>query len=131
MELLTQTHLKSLRDSLEFQLRDLRATLHAAEQAQRVGQPAAEHEVVDQKDLAAQRESASIDDEEERRARDELELVEAALQRLQAGSYGDCPDCGEPIALARLQVQPAALRCVSCQGVWEQAQNRVEPHRRT
>ena len=49
--------------------------------------------------------------------RDVLELreVEAALARVGGGSFGDCADCGEPIALARLLAYPAAARCVACQ----------------
>jgi len=44
---------------------------------------------------------------------------QAALQRLDAGVYGDCVDCGQPIALERLRVQPAAERCAACQAARE------------
>jgi DnaK suppressor protein len=47
--------------------------------------------------------------------------ISAALARLEAGRYGDCADCGEPIAAQRLQVQPQALRCVACAGKREGA----------
>lgn len=40
--------------------------------------------------------------------------IQAALERLDAGNYGDCLDCGEPIAAERLRVQPQALRCLAC-----------------
>jgi RNA polymerase-binding transcription factor DksA len=46
---------------------------------------------------------------------DEMEEVAAALHRLDAGVYGDCLDCGKPVALQRLLVQPAAARCAACQ----------------
>jgi RNA polymerase-binding protein DksA len=49
----------------------------------------------------------------------EVREVEAALGRLQDGDYGDCADCGEAIALERLQVQPAARRCMACQRNFE------------
>ena len=39
----------------------------------------------------------------------------AALRRLEEGSYGDCLECGEPIAEARLQAQPWASLCIDCQ----------------
>ena len=45
----------------------------------------------------------------------ELVRIEVALQRLEAGTYGDCIDCGNVIAPARLRVQPTALRCSRCQ----------------
>lgn len=50
----------------------------------------------------------------------ELRLLDAALERIRAGTYGRCIDCGEPIALARLQAAPAAPRCVVCQQSSEQ-----------
>ena len=45
----------------------------------------------------------------------ELRDVSAALQRMQAGSYGVCIDCGEPIPAARLRAYPVAKRCLACQ----------------
>lgn len=48
-----------------------------------------------------------------------LRDVEDALRRMAAGSYGECVDCGEPIAAARLRAYPAATRCISCQGALE------------
>ena len=45
--------------------------------------------------------------------------IRAALTRMDDGSYGICGDCGTDIPLARLQVQPAALRCIACQERYE------------
>ena len=45
----------------------------------------------------------------------ELSEVEAALARVADGRYGICSDCGEPIGWPRLNVQPAAARCIACQ----------------
>jgi len=45
----------------------------------------------------------------------ELQDIEAALKRIAEGTYGECVDCGEPIALARLEANPAAARCIACQ----------------
>jgi len=45
----------------------------------------------------------------------ELAEVEAALTRVEDGRYGFCSDCGEPIGWPRLNVQPAAARCIACQ----------------
>lgn len=44
-----------------------------------------------------------------------LQANEAALRRLDEGTYGICADCGEPIALERLRAYPSALRCLDCQ----------------
>lgn len=53
--------------------------------------------------------------------RDAVTLVEidGALQRLADGSYGLCADCGEAIALARLQSLPQAQRCLACEALQE------------
>ena len=45
----------------------------------------------------------------------ELDEVEAALRRMADQSYGECMDCGEAIPRARLEANPAAVRCVPCQ----------------
>ncbi len=45
----------------------------------------------------------------------ELNAVQAALVRVREGTYGHCIDCGQSIALARLQASPEAERCVACQ----------------
>jgi len=44
-----------------------------------------------------------------------LGLVEAALKRLDLGTYGFCEVCGEPIDRARLEALPYAAQCVRCQ----------------
>jgi RNA polymerase-binding transcription factor DksA len=45
----------------------------------------------------------------------ELHDVEYALGRLDAGTYGTCEECGEPIPDERLEVVPAARFCVTHQ----------------
>ena len=50
----------------------------------------------------------------EHRARQRKEVGEALVD-LQAGRYGICRECHEPIAKSRLKVMPFATRCVACQ----------------
>lgn len=40
--------------------------------------------------------------------------ITAALARLDADEYGYCTGCGEDISTKRLELDPTALRCVSC-----------------
>ena len=54
--------------------------------------------------------------ETQRRREQELRQIAAALQRVEAGEYGYCLDCDEPIAEARLEVDPSTPRCVVCAG---------------
>lgn len=43
-----------------------------------------------------------------------LQAIEEALVRMDKGTYGICRDCGESIALARLQAIPWTRVCISC-----------------
>jgi len=52
----------------------------------------------------------------------ELAMIDAALARIEAGSYGECTDCGIRITAARLQASPEVPRCIACQ-------QKVEQHR--
>ena len=49
------------------------------------------------------------------------EEIEAALARLDAGTYGNCVDCGRPIDEARLEFRPEAARCLEDQQKFEAA----------
>jgi len=65
---------------------------------------------------------AELDIAEVRHALTELAEVDAALARMRAGTYGECRDCGEAIAPARLAAYPTAMRCVACQERYERKQ---------
>ena len=43
-----------------------------------------------------------------------LQAIEEALARMEKGTYGICRDCGEPIALARLEAIPWTRVCITC-----------------
>lgn len=64
-------------------------------------------------------ELAARDIAEARQLLSALADIEGALGRMAAGSYGECIDCGKPIATARLKAYPGATRCVDCQGALE------------
>ena len=48
-----------------------------------------------------------------RRAAERSRLA-AALVRIDQGEFGYCEDCGDDIAVPRLDLDPAAVRCISC-----------------
>ena len=44
----------------------------------------------------------------------QLDTLDEALVRVDAGSYGTCESCGNAIAPERLAVRPAATLCITC-----------------
>lgn len=49
-----------------------------------------------------------------------IAAIDAALARMEAGGYGDCLECGEEIAPARLAARPEARLCIVCKSRSEQ-----------
>lgn len=47
-------------------------------------------------------------------ARDEVEKIKQAISRIDAGTYGICLNCGEPIRKERLAALPYARLCIHC-----------------
>ena len=48
-----------------------------------------------------------------------LEAIEAALKRIDDGTYGTCVNCGKPIAEERLAAIPWATHCIDCKRLEE------------
>ncbi len=44
----------------------------------------------------------------------QIQRIAKALQRLDEGTYGECSECGELIAVKRLEADPAAPLCIAC-----------------
>jgi DnaK suppressor protein len=53
-----------------------------------------------------------------------LNQITAALRRIEEGNYGDCFECGEEIAEARLRALPFAVRCRDCEQSHEATEQR-------
>jgi DnaK suppressor protein len=96
---------------------ELQAQLRAAPGAAMADEGAGE--VVDFKDVAAQDSRALVDEAAHAHAADELKQIVAALRRMDAGSYGQCEDCGETIDERRLRALPATPFCTPCQAIHE------------
>ena len=47
--------------------------------------------------------------------RDILKRIDAALDRIEASSYGECLSCGKKVQLGRLDAVPWARHCIDCQ----------------
>jgi len=50
------------------------------------------------------------------RLREQLDDVQRALDKLDAGTYGTCEACGEPISPDRLEAMPATRYCITHAG---------------
>lgn len=55
-----------------------------------------------------------------------LTAITQALQRLDAGRYGDCTECGDAIPAVRLRAVPFAVRCQSCEAERETNQRQQQ-----
>lgn len=78
----------------------------------------------------ADRASSETDRALELRTRDRqrklISKIDAALRRIEDGSYGYCEETGEPIGLARLEARPIATLSVEAQ---ERHERRERVHR--
>lgn len=108
------------------QLLDMRAALLAQISAQRGGtvsraEAAAEHFGHPEDSRAQVATEREIEFALGERETAELADIDAALARIEAGSYGLCTACGVVIPAARLDASPEAERCIACQEKAERA----------
>jgi DnaK suppressor protein len=75
------------------------------------------------------RASDEIDRTFELRTRDRerklINKIEAALKKIEDGTYGYCEETGEPISLKRLQARPVATLSLEAQENHEKAEKRL------
>jgi DnaK suppressor protein len=48
-----------------------------------------------------------------------LDEIDAALKRIEEGTFGKCTNCGKPIAEERLEAMPHATKCIDCKRLEE------------
>lgn len=78
---------------------------------------------------ATERENEEVMDALGAQARQELQLISAALRRMEADEYGECIDCGELISDQRLAALPFAQTCIDCASTAETIQINATPKR--
>lgn len=116
---LTDKQLKKLRQQMVDRQRQL-----VAEVSEQRSQAAADgnqdgHGVGDAADESVVRMMTDLHLQEAGRDLEELRDIDAALKRMDDGSYGECDECGNDIGYPRLEAQPTAMRCVECQTIHE------------
>ena len=85
-----------------------------------------QHEVVDRGEQANTKVRAEVRGAEIERDRTELRQIALARERIEAGTYTECVDCGKTIDAGRLEAQPTAQRCIACQEKAETAERRAQ-----
>jgi len=118
---MTDEQLKSLKAQLE----QMKETLIQKQQNTRIVEPGEEvlsnHPAENASDLTEQTVEFTLEGERD----DELRLVQAALNRIERGTYGKCIVGGEPIPFERLEALPTADTCVAhAEQLTEQQKNR-------
>ncbi len=122
----------NISDSFSQQLQQMRSDLIAQIRAQRGGKIGRAEAAVDRHDVQSG-DWAQFDGERDlamaidQRETAELKAIEAALERIATGNYGECSDCGVDIPAARLHASPTTLRCISCQERAERASGETRP----
>lgn len=79
-----------------------------------IHQDFADGRAADWSEQAGERENDEVLNALESEAKVEIQQLSNAISRIEAGHYGVCQNCGEDIAAKRLEVQPAAIECISC-----------------
>ena len=111
----SNSELKGMKVELSKELIRLRRELELAEaQAEDLLQDSGDGAGDDQADAGAKTFEREHEISLVYNARDMVMQTEHALDRITAGSYGKCEDCGNPIGKARLQVFPRATLCMIC-----------------
>ena len=74
----------------------------------------------DEMDTASSEVNQSFAGRLRERERGLLNKIDAALQKIEDGVYGECSVCGEEVGLKRLQARPVAELCIDCKAEQEE-----------
>jgi RNA polymerase-binding protein DksA len=111
----TKKELADVRKALEAEARELRGEIDDAEhQNADLRRDAGSEGTGDEADAGSKTFEREHEMSIANNSRDLLLQVERALARLDAGTYGRCENCGDPIPKARLQAFPRATLDVKC-----------------
>ncbi|MDB5863349.1 MAG: transcriptional regulator, TraR/DksA family [Betaproteobacteria bacterium] len=117
---LTKSQLEKLKQKLLDRQRVLVGEVREKrEQAATEGNEDAMGGVGDAGDESVLRMNTDLEIQEAGRDMEELNAIDAALRRMEDGSYGDCEACGQDIGFPRLEAQPTATRCIQDQEKFE------------
>jgi len=115
---MTATRYKKMREQLETEHKRMAAELAqlqtnaSTSEERREGSPFGKREEEATETLELEKRLAL-----ENRVRQEMAMVEHALDKFEKGTYGMCDDCGQAIDPERLEVLPQASLCMNCKAL--------------
>lgn len=104
---------KKLRAELDGRRHELAAAFKRAKETQR--RSSGEDGPLDLADTATELYTQEFNYSLSENDRAQLMLIDAALERMDNGDYGECEECGEKITETRLKAIPWAAFCIECQ----------------
>jgi RNA polymerase-binding transcription factor DksA len=102
------TPIAKRRDQLTARLNELQARLST------IDAELDSHTAKDWEEMATEREGDEVLESMGEAGLREIRMIEAALDRVEAGEYGDCVRCGEPVPEERLDLLPYTPFCANC-----------------
>ncbi|MFO7166697.1 MAG: TraR/DksA C4-type zinc finger protein [Chloroflexota bacterium] len=116
--MLANDTLASIRKRLEDERADLQAQIDALEvenQSQQDDYGVGNHLADDASELFLRERNLAL----RGNAEELIAQIDAALKRIEDGTYGICARCGQPIAPERLEALPYVTLCITCQSAVE------------
>jgi RNA polymerase-binding protein DksA len=99
---------EAVRAELEARLAELQARLAS------IKREVTQSHSGDSAEQAQERENDEVVDAIGNETAQSIRVIQAAIERIDEGTYGLCERCGEEIGEARLRAIPEATRCVNC-----------------
>lgn len=101
---------KNYKQVLEARKAELESNLTHIEEA------LSEHHESGFSDSAIEHENDEVLEAQGTSGQNEIIAIDAALVRVEDGSFGICMSCDEPISEQRLDIIPTAVKCKNCMG---------------
>ena len=109
--------LEQFKKRLETRQQELRRTVSRTQQDGRTADDEATQDIADRAASSYNKEFLFHQSNNDRQL---LQMVEAALERIRQGTFGECISCGKEINLKRLEAVPWTRHCIECQEKLEQ-----------
>ncbi len=107
---------EAAREAREVLLRKRHRLVDLRGEAETEGRGLRQERSADWVDLACDQGAARLLDDLTERELREIAEIDAALARIERGTYGVCQSCGGPVEPGRLKALPEVRQCLACSG---------------